>query len=190
MNIVNKLTVFRIILVPFFVLFMLCTAIPYSALWALIIFSVASYTDRLDGKLARKYNLVTNFGKFLDPMADKILVLSAMVCMVTSDLCSPVVLIIVLAREFLVSSLRLVAASQSVVIAADKSGKLKTASQMISIVAVLALLSVNQIFGTKIPVVSISHVLMWFTALLTVYSGTEYIVKNRSLINMNENPKR
>ena len=111
MNICNKLTVFRIILVPFFVFFMLWPGIPYSALWSLIIFAAASYTDHLDGKLARERNMVTNFGKFLDPMADKILVLSAMVCMVTVDLCSPVVLIIVLAREFLVSSLRLVAAS-------------------------------------------------------------------------------
>ena len=182
MNICNKLTVFRIILVPFFVLFMLCSGIPYSSLWALIIFAVASYTDHLDGKLARERNMVTNFGKFLDPMADKILVLSAMVCMVTVDLCSPVVLIIVLAREFLVSSLRLVAASQNVVIAADKSGKIKTAMQMISIVAVLTLLSINQLFGAEIPVTPISHCLMWFTAALTVYSGAEYIIRNRSLI--------
>lgn len=98
MNICNKLTIFRITLVPFFVLFMLCTDIPYSALWALIIFSVASYTDYLDGKFARERNMITNFGKFLDPMADKILVLSAMVCMVSSGLCSPVVLIIALAK--------------------------------------------------------------------------------------------
>lgn len=182
MNICNKLTVFRIVLVPFFVLFMLCPCIPYFALWSLIIFSVASYTDHLDGKLARERNMVTNFGKFLDPMADKILVLSAMVCMVTVDLCSPVVLIIVLAREFLVSSLRLVAASQNIVIAADKSGKIKTATQMISIVAVLTLLSINQLFGAEIPITPISHCLMWFTAALTVYSGAEYIIRNRSLI--------
>jgi len=126
--------------------------------------------------------MVTNFGKFLDPMADKILVLSAMVCMVTVDLCSPVVLIIVLAREFLVSSLRLVAASQNVVIAADKSGKIKTATQMVSIVVILTLLSINQLFGTEIPVAPISHCLMWLTAALTVYSGAEYIIRNRSLI--------
>ena len=182
MNICNKLTVIRIALVPFFVLFMLCSGIPYSALWSLIIFTVASYTDHLDGKLARERNMVTNFGKFLDPMADKILVLSAMVCMVTANLCSPVVLIIVLAREFLVSSLRLVAASQNVVIAADKSGKIKTATQMVSIVVILILLSINQLFGAEIPVAPISHCLMWLTAILTVYSGTEYIIRNRSLI--------
>jgi len=182
MNICNKLTVIRIALVPFFVLFMLCSGIPYSALWSLIIFTVASYTDHLDGKLARERNMVTNFGKFLDPMADKILVLSAMVCMVTANMCSPVVLIIVLAREFLVSSLRLVAASQNVVIAADKSGKIKTATQMVSIVVILILLSINQLFETEIPVAPISHCLMWLTAALTVYSGAEYIIRNRSLI--------
>ena len=182
MNICNKLTVFRIILVPFFVLFMLCTSIPYSALWSLIIFAVASYTDHLDGKIARKRNMITDFGKFLAPMADKILVLSAMVCMVTGGLCSPVVLIAILAREFLVSSLRLVAASQNVVIAADKSGKIKTATQMFSIVAVLIMLSINQLFGTEIPVSPISNTLMWICAVLTVYSGAEYIIRNRSII--------
>lgn len=182
MNICNKLTIFRVILVPFFVLFMLCTSIPYSALWSLIIFAVASYTDHLDGKIARKRNMITDFGKFLDPMADKILVLSAMVCMITGGLCSPVVLIAVLAREFLVSSLRLVAASQNVVIAADKSGKIKTATQMFSIVAVLVMLSINQLFGTEIPVSPISNTLMWICAVLTVYSGAEYIIRNRSII--------
>ena len=105
-----------------------------------------------------------------------------MVCMVTNGLCSPVVLIAVLAREFLVSSLRLVAASQNVVIAADKSGKIKTATQMLSIVAVLMLLSINQLFGTEIPVMPISNILMWICAALTVYSGTEYIIRNRSVI--------
>ena len=182
MNICNKLTIFRVILVPFFVLFMLCTDIPYSALWSLIIFAVASYTDHLDGKIARKRNMITDFGKFLDPMADKILVLSAMVCMVTGGLCSPVVLIAILAREFLVSSLRLVAASQNVVIAADKSGKIKTATQMFSIVAVLIMLSINQLFGTEIPITPISNTLMWVCAALTVYSGMEYIIRNRSVI--------
>lgn len=161
---------------------MLCTDIPYSALWALIIFAVASYTDHLDGKIARERNMITDFGKFLDPMADKILVLSAMVCMVTNDLCSPVVLIVILAREFLVSSLRLVAASQNIVIAADKSGKIKTATQMISIVAVLTLLSISQSFSVEIPVQMISNILMWICAILTVYSGAEYIIRNRSVI--------
>ena len=184
MNTPNKLTVFRIILVPFFVLFMLCTKFSYSALWALLIFAVASFTDYLDGKIARERHLVTNFGKFLDPMADKILVLSAMICMMHCNLCHPIVIIVVLAREFLISSLRLVAASQNIVIAAGKSGKLKTASQMISIVAVLLLLCMNQIFHMTLPITMISNGLMWITAVIAVYSGSEYIVKNRSVLNI------
>lgn len=182
MNICNKLTLLRIIMVPFFVFFMLCADIPYSALWALLIFALASFTDYLDGKIARERNMITTFGKFLDPMADKILVLSAMVCMVTSNLCSPIVLIIVLAREFLVSSLRLVGASQNVVIAADQSGKIKTATQMLSIAGVLVLLGINQLFETAIPVAPISNCLMWLTAALAVYSGAEYIIRNRFLL--------
>lgn len=182
MNTPNKLTVLRIILVPFYVLFSLCKNIPLSCLWALLIFAIASFTDYLDGKIARKLNLITNFGKFLDPMADKILVLSAMICMMSAGLCNPVVVIIVSAREFLVSSLRLVAASQNIVIAAGKSGKLKTASQMISIVVVLILLSVNQLSGTTVPVATISNCLMWITASITVYSGIEYMIRNQNII--------
>jgi len=182
MNIANKLTILRMILVPFFVLFMLLTHIPLSYLWSLLIFSVASYTDYLDGKIARERNMVTNFGKFLDPIADKILVLSAMVCMIPSGLCSPVVVIIVLSREFIVSSLRLVASSQNVIIAAGKSGKLKTASQMISIIAVLALCTLRQFTSIELPISLISNILMWITAVLAVYSGAEYLWKNRKLI--------
>lgn len=184
MNTPNKLTIFRIGLVPFFVLFMLCTDITYSSVWALLIFTLASFTDYLDGKIARARNLVTNFGKFLDPIADKILVLSGMICMMQSALCNPIVIIIVLAREFLISSLRLVAASQNIVIAAGKSGKLKTASQMVSIVAVLTLQCANQLFDMEIPVSIISNSLMWITAAITVYSGAEYIIKNRQVLNL------
>lgn len=182
MNTANKLTVLRMVMVPFFVLFMLCKEIPYSTIWALAIFAVASLTDHIDGKLARERNMVTNFGKFLDPMADKILVLSAMICMIPLGLCHPIVVIIVIAREFLVSSLRLVAASQSIVIAAGRSGKIKTASQMISIVAVLALQSIENVFCLGIPVPLISQCLMWLTAAIAVWSGTEYIIKNYRLI--------
>lgn len=182
MNTANKLTVLRMVLVPFFVLFMLCEGIPYSMLWALLIFAVASLTDHIDGKLARERNMVTNFGKFLDPMADKILVLSAMICLIQIGLCHPVVVIVVIAREFLVSSLRLVAASQSIVIAAGRSGKIKTASQMISIVAALAMQSIEKVFGLGIPVALISQCLMWLTAAIAIWSGAEYIIKNYKLI--------
>lgn len=140
MNLPNRLTVLRILLVPVLVLFLLCEQISFSTIWALVIFVAASITDYLDGKIARRRNMITNFGKFLDPMADKILVISAMICFSYMDLCSPVVLIIVIAREFMVSSLRLVAASQGIVLAAGWSGKLKTASQMVSIVTTRPLL--------------------------------------------------
>ena len=101
MNLPNRLTLLRMVLVPFLVLFLLVDAIPFSYLWALLVFVAASFTDFLDGKIARSRGLVTNFGKFLDPMADKVLVLSAMICLIP-DLCSPVVVIIVAAREFMV----------------------------------------------------------------------------------------
>jgi CDP-diacylglycerol--glycerol-3-phosphate 3-phosphatidyltransferase len=147
-----------------------------------VIFAIASITDYFDGKIAREQNLVTDFGKFLDPMADKILVLSAMICMIPRGLCNPVVVIIVAAREFLVSSLRLVAASQGVVIAAGKSGKLKAASQMLSIVLILALESLQCLTGFDIPTHTISNILMWLTAGITVYSGGEYLLKNQRFI--------
>lgn len=182
MNLPNRLTVLRILLVPVLVLFLLCEQIPFSTIWALVIFVAASITDYLDGKIARRRNMITNFGKFLDPMADKILVISAMICFSYMDLCSPVVLIIVIAREFMVSSLRLVAASQGIVLAAGWSGKLKTASQMVSIVTILLMLSISQLIMAEWPISGISHSLMWLTAGMAVYSGIEYLIKNRKMI--------
>lgn len=173
-------------LVPFLVLFLLCEQIPISMIWSLVIFSAASITDYLDGKIARSRNLITNFGKFLDPMADKILVISAMICFGFMGLCSPVVLIIVIAREFMVSSLRLVAASQGIVLAAGWSGKLKPASQMVTIVVILLLLSIEQLFKVTCSIPTISHILMWITGAIALYSGIEYMVKNRKLIDENK----
>lgn len=151
-------------------------------MWVLILFAAASITDYLDGKVARRRNLVTNFEKFLDPMADKILVISVMICFSFMDLCSPIVLIIVVAREFMVSSLRLVVASQGIVLAAGRSGKIKTASQMVSIVVILLMLSICQIASVEWPISEISHTFMWITAVITVYSGIEYLIKNRNVI--------
>lgn len=182
MNLPNRLTLLRMVLVPFLVLFMLCKQIPYSDLFALLVFVIASITDFFDGKIARSRNLVTNFGKFLDPMADKVIVLSAMICLSSVSLCHPVVVIIVASREFMISSLRLVAASQGIVLAAGWSGKVKTASQMISIVVVLAMLSINQFFNIELLIVPISNCLMWITAFITVYSGIEYLIQNRKLV--------
>jgi len=184
MNLPNQLTVFRIIIIPIFVVFMLYTQWDYSYAAAGIIFILASATDYLDGCLARKYNQVTNFGKFLDPMADKLLVLSAMICLGEHGLCSPAVIIVVLARELMVSSLRLVAASQSVIIAAGKMGKIKTASQMISIVVVILMMSINQVSAMNLPVQEVSNCLMLITAGLALVSGAEYLYKNRKIIDV------
>ena len=184
MNLPNRLTLLRIILVPFFVIFLLWPELPYSGLVALLIFIVASITDYFDGKIARQRNMITNFGKLLDPMADKLLVLSGMICMIPMELCHPAAAIIVIARELLISSFRLIAASQSIVITAGWSGKIKTASQMISIVVILAIFSINQLFGTELPIEIISNFLMWITAAIAVYSGVEYLIKNRRLINV------
>lgn len=181
-NLPNRLTILRMVLTPFLVYFML-TDWRFSPLLSFIIFAAASITDFIDGKIARDRNLVTDFGKFLDPIADKIVVLSILICMITKGLCSPVVVVIVIFREFIVSSLRLLAATNSVVLAAEKSGKVKTAFQMLSVTLVLALCSVQSLFGVEIPVKTISNILMWITAALTLYSGVEYIVRNRQYIN-------
>lgn len=184
MNLPNKLTVTRILMIPLFVFFFLCEPCAHSYLITLTLFSLAAATDFLDGYLARKNHQITNFGKFLDPMADKLLVLCAMICLLICNLCSPIVLMIVLAREFLVSSLRLVAASQSVVIAAGFSGKVKTVVQLISIIAILFFLSLRQSFGVNIEISIISNWLMWLSAGIAVYSGIEYLVINRRMIDI------
>ena len=131
MNLPNKLTVLRIIMVPFFVFFMLTDVGGAANKWiALAIFAVASLTDLLDGKIARKYNLVTNFGKFMDPLADKLLVCSAMICLIPSGKLAAEIVIIIIAREFIISGFRLVASDNGIVIAASYWGKFKTVFQM------------------------------------------------------------
>lgn len=181
-NLPNKLTIMRIALTPFLVLSMLSEN-RFAPLFSLVIFATASMTDFIDGKMARSKNLVTDFGKFLDPIADKIIVLSILVCMITKGLCSPVVVVIVVFREFIVSSLRILAATNSVVLAAERSGKIKTAFQMMSIIVVLGLCTVRSLLGISVPVEKISGILMWITAALTLYSGMEYTFRNRKYIN-------
>lgn len=136
MNLPNKLTVLRMVLVPFFVLALLWP-FPHHYLVALILFGAASYTDHLDGKLARKNNQITDFGKFMDPLADKILVISALVCFVSLGLCDVWLVLLIIAREFMVTSVRLVAAGKGKVIAANNWGKLKTVSQIVAICVIL-----------------------------------------------------
>lgn len=186
MNLANKLTMFRVIIVPFFVLFMSVEAIPYRFLWALILFALASITDLFDGKVARKYNMVTNFGKFLDPLADKILVTAALICFIEQGWTRAWVVFVILAREFLVSGIRLVAASseQKKVIPANIWGKLKTAVTMGSIVVILILGFLTEDIGLWIGVTAqlIRDILMYLSALLTVISGIVYCCDSREFI--------
>lgn len=186
MNLPNKLTLLRVILVPFFLLFMYLDACPYNYLIAFVIFVGASITDALDGKIARKHNLVTNFGKFLDPLADKVLVMAALAVFVEFDdvKMGAIPFIIITAREFMVSGLRLLAADSGVVVAAGMWGKLKTAFTMVTIIAILLWLSFwkdFECFGldfskTAFNAVDIvSSVLIWISTLLTVISGCVYL---------------
>ena len=180
MNLPNKLTVLRVILIPFYALFVLLY-IPYHWVWALVVFALASITDMLDGKIARAQNLVTTFGKFLDPLADKLLVMTALITLCFERLIDPVAVIIILSREFMVTGLRLVVANEGVVVAAGIWGKLKTAFTMVALIAVMAL----QIFfpDTKgspdlnwnSTVFLVNEALIWISVVLTVISGGVYL---------------
>lgn len=161
-------------MIPFFVFFMLCpSAGKYRFVIALILFIVASITDSLDGHIARKYNLITDFGKFMDPLADKMLVVSAMICLVSLGRIPAWVVIIIVAREFTISGFRLIAADKGVVIAASYWGKFKTVFQMIMVILMIA----------DIPALSVlTQIVMWVALALTVISLIDYIYKNRSVI--------
>ena len=186
MNLANKLTLSRVIIVPFFVLFMCVKAIPLNYLWAIVVFAIASITDLFDGKIARKYNMVTDFGKFLDPLADKILVAAALVCFTELHWTPAWITILILIREFAVSGVRLVAAGsdKKVVIAANIWGKLKTAATMAAIVVILFLrvLSDNLVIIPEAPVQIIGVVLMVIAALLTLVSDVKYLYDYREFI--------
>lgn len=182
MNLPNKLTLLRVILVPFFLLFLLVDQIPLHGLWALVIFAAASITDALDGHIARSRGLITDFGKFLDPVADKVLVFAALIAFVELGLASSVAVVIMMAREFLVSSMRMVAASKGRVIAAGKSGKVKTAVTMVSIVVILLLMALGDLVpGMTVSLAAVSNVLIWICGVITVYSGVEYLVQNKDV---------
>lgn len=174
MNLPNKLTVLRVILVPVFVLFLLANITPYDKWIALVIFIVASLTDLLDGKIARKYNLVTNFGKFMDPLADKLLVCSAMICFIAMNKMPTWMVLIVIAREFIISGFRLVASDNGVVIAASYWGKFKTAFSMVMIIFVIMDIA-NPVFYV------ITQILIWVSLVLTVISLVDYVLKNKDI---------
>ena len=170
MNLPNKLTIFRVILVIPFVALMLN---GYD-LWAVAVFIIASLTDLLDGKIARKYNLITDFGKFMDPLADKLLVCAAMICLVEMGRLPAWMVIVIISREFIISGFRLVASDNGVVIAASYWGKFKTTFQMLMIIVLI--LNLGGVFDM------IGRVLTWIALILTVVSLIDYLVKNKQVI--------
>lgn len=191
MNLPNKLTVLRILLVPFMIAALLIP-FPHHVLVAGLIFGAASVTDCLDGQIARKRNLITAFGKFADPLADKILVIASLICFVALKWCDPVLPIVVLFREFAVTSVRLVAASKGNVVAANFWGKLKTVTQIIAIVAIFVMqyfleLCAMGIIPLDTALLSgifliIGEVLLWITGIVAVISGVIYILQCKEYI--------
>ena len=180
MNTPNKLTIARVIMIPFFVAFLMYDITGAADKWiALVIFVVASLTDTLDGYLARKHNLVTNFGKFMDPLADKLLVCSALICFTAMGKLAAWINIVIIAREFIISGFRLVAADNGIVIAASYWGKFKTVSQMILIILMIMDIQ-NTIFQTLITVFIVIAVA------LTIISLVDYIAKNRKVLSMQD----
>lgn len=170
MNLPNKLTIFRVLCIPFFVIFMLVDKVPYNNYIAVGIFIVASLTDFLDGKIARRYNLVTNFGKFIDPLADKLLVCAALICLTPAKIPAWIVIIII-SRELFISGFRILAADQGTVLAAGWWGKFKTAFQMVMIIVL--------IIDIPLTVFDIAGwVLIWISLALTIISMIDYVVKN------------
>lgn len=173
MNLPNKLTILRVIMIPFFIVFLLVPITPYDKWIALAIFIAASVTDLLDGKIARKYNLVTNFGKFMDPLADKLLVCSALICLIELEKIPAWMVIVIIAREFIISGFRLVASDSGVVIAASYWGKFKTTFQMAAVCLLIADIAALQIF---------TQIVLWVAVILTVVSLVDYLVKNKDVM--------
>ncbi len=173
MNLPNKLTMLRIVLIPVFIVLLMFDLWYFAA----GVFVVASVTDALDGAIARKMNLITNFGKLMDPLADKLLVTAALVCFVQLEVLDAWMVIVILAREFLITGLRTVAAGQGIILAAGISGKLKTIFQMVAIIVILLQDWPFRLI-TDAPV---GMILMWIAVILTIYSGIEYVVKNRKV---------
>lgn len=178
MNLPNKLTIARVIMIPFFLVFLMTDFFEAARYVGLAIFIIASLTDMLDGKIARKYNLVTNFGKFMDPLADKLLVCSAMIAFTGMGIMPAWIVIIIIAREFIISGFRLIAAEKNVVIAAGMSGKIKTTVQMIMCCLLIARLPFNFMRYVE-------QVFIYAALVLTVYSLIVYLVQNKDVLKDN-----
>lgn len=174
MNLPNKLTVLRVIMIPFFVFFMLTDFVGGASKYiALAIFCVASFTDFLDGYLARRDNLVTNFGKFMDPLADKLLVCSALICLIPLGKLETWIVLVIIAREFIISGFRLVASDNGIVIAASYWGKFKTVSHMSMIILLILDLPLLWI---------VTEIVKWIAVVLTIVSLVDYVVKNKQVL--------
>lgn len=176
MNLANKLTTFRVLCIPIFVVFMLIESIPYNYYLAAIVFIVASITDLFDGKIARKYHLVTNFGKIMDPLADKMLVSAALICL-TPKMIPSWVVIIIISRELFISGFRMLAADQGIVLAAGWWGKFKTAFSMVMIIVLI----VNTPLNNSVLYI-IGQILIWISLALTIISMIEYVSKNFNVL--------
>lgn len=176
MNLANKLTTFRVLCIPIFVVFMLIESIPYNYYLAAIVFIIASITDLFDGKIARKYHLVTNFGKFMDPLADKMLVSAAIICL-TPKMIPSWVVIIIISRELFISGFRMLAADQGIVLAAGWWGKFKTAFSMVMIIVLI----VNTPLNNSVLYI-IGQILIWISLALTIISMIEYVSKNFNVL--------
>lgn len=175
MNLPNKLTILRVLMIPFFVLFMLLDITGAADKWiAVAIFVIASFTDFLDGYIARKHNLVSNFGKFMDPLADKLLVSAAMICLVEMGRLPAWIVIIIISREFIISGFRLIASDNGVVIAASYWGKFKTVFQMAMIIVLIC--DLGGVFAI------VETALIWISLILTVVSLVDYVAKNINVL--------
>ena len=177
MNLPNKLTLGRIFAIPVFIVVLM---MGYNVA-ATIIFIAAAFTDMLDGKIARKYNLVTNFGKLMDPLADKLLTMSAFLCLIELGSIPAWMVIVILGREFIITGMRQVAAAEGIVIAAGWSGKIKTVLQMVAIPLIMLHNWPFYLLPTEIPV---DQIALWAALVMTIWSGAEYIIKNREVFSM------
>jgi len=186
MNLANKLTMLRIFLVPIFLIFMAVKDIPYGRELATIIFILASLTDKLDGYIARSRNQITNFGKFMDPLADKLLVTAALVSLVELHIVPSWVAMIIIAREFAVSGLRTIAASEGKVIAASWWGKIKTVIQIVAIIVAL-LLNLEGLTPSLKPILTnLTNIFMGAAVIITIISGVDYFIKNKDTIRVDK----
>ncbi|MCY6356651.1 CDP-diacylglycerol--glycerol-3-phosphate 3-phosphatidyltransferase [Clostridium sp. ZS2-4] len=177
MNLANKLTLLRIFLVPVFLIFMALKT-PVCIAMSIIVFILASLTDKLDGHIARSRNQITKFGKFMDPLADKLLVTSALVSLVEHGIVPTWMAMIIIAREFAVTGLRAVAASEGIIIAASWWGKLKTATQMVAIIFALIKLIYSSVYVTYL-----TYIVLTAAVIITIISGVDYFIKNKNALN-------